>query len=104
MMNCTILRVCVNRRVRARVLDRASDASVRVTLCEKFDNDLHGNWSDNVLSCGSFTGFKTLEASYNPNSQGDLTRFVTMIVELPDSDAQTGTSGLLGYRVCRGSC
>ena len=89
-------------RVRLRAIDRHSQKSVVLRICETRD-------SDGVVTCAAqgqsgiaFDGGLTVvEAVFTPSA---ATRWLSLDIFVPDRDSQTGLSSVIGYRVCRGSC
>lgn len=93
-------------RVRLRAEDRHSQQGVRLHICETHDDASPSSGvcpieaqahSGNAFALGSVL----VEAAFNP---GPETRWIFLNIEVPDMDTQTGKSGIIGYRVCRGNC
>ena len=88
--------------VRAVVKDWSNDPGGKVLawICQT-DVDVGASCVDVDTTTDAYRGSSTLEVSMTPNAD---TRFLYLLVRLPDADGDGHKSYFAGYRVCRNEC
>ncbi|MEO0361512.1 MAG: hypothetical protein AAF322_10390 [Pseudomonadota bacterium] len=88
--------------VRVQGFDNTDDDAIVLRLCQRQNSGQSSTCTAAASSGAGFqNGFATLTRTIEPSPS---TRWIYARIEVPDQDAQSGRSYVIGYRVCRGGC